>query len=441
MAQAHRTADHSLWFNQANFQESPGEGLLNVLTALSAGQEIALLLGGAQTRWARFAGGQFALRAADAATRQAWDAIAPGTWVAVSLVLAGATPAPLVGQGAAAEEAQAPPTASPVLSLQPAPQGEADERPGRLFDTYLFIDWSATNGRATAPAADQVWLCEMAAGAAPAEQWFPGRRECVAHVEARLLQHVAAGRRVLVGFDFAYGYPRGFADAAGLPTPSGKWLAVWAALSALLRDEENRSNRFDVASALNAMITTAGAPPGPFWNTPTPGAVLTATSPAFPFVARNGVTLSAWRATEERLRQAGMQPQSAFKLFTRGSVGSQALTGIPVVHHLRRHPLLAGVSLVWPFEIGFTAELAPGRRPFVLHAEIWPGVVQQMAEQLIAADPLLIKDQAQVRAMCLWADGHDATGTLAPFFSAPADLSWSAVERCICEEGWVLGTV
>lgn len=37
----------------------------------------------------------------------------------------------------------------------------------------------------------------------------PTRSEAVAHVRDRLLDHVAHRRRVLVGFDFPYGYPAG----------------------------------------------------------------------------------------------------------------------------------------------------------------------------------------------------------------------------------------
>ncbi len=314
---------------------------------------------------------------------------------------------------------------------------------GRLFDAYLFIDWSATNGRTTSPGADQLWLGELLSGSAPTEQWFPSRRDCADDVEERLLLHIMSGRRVLLGFDFSYGYPGGFVDAAGLPAPAGKWRAVWTALSALLsEDAQNRSNRFEVAAALNAMMTPtgSGASPGPFWNTPAPGPMLAATSPGFPYATRNGLSLSAWRLVEERLRQAGRKPHSAFKLFTRGSVGSQALTGIPVVHRLRHHPLLRDLSLVWPFETGFTLAPAFGRRPLVLHTEVWPGVVEQQVKALMAADPQLITDQAQMRALCLWADANDGAGTLGQFFGQPAGISVGNLDRCVNDEGWILGT-
>lgn len=265
MAQVHRTRDPNIWFNPANYQEAPGEGTLAALLALQAGQTITLLLNGVQTLWARFAGGALALKVADAVARQTWDGIAPGTWVPLVIVQGGAVGLAPVGGHA----------------------GASQQCPDRLFDVYIFIDWSATNERSNAPGTDQLWLGELLVGAQPTEEWFPTRWDCACDVEKRLLQHVKCGRRVLVGFDFPYGYPSGFSDAAGLPAPSGKWLAVWAALSALLSDDEqNRSNRFNIAGALNAMMTPHGqaAASGPFWNTPTPLPMLTANSPGFPYV-------------------------------------------------------------------------------------------------------------------------------------------------------------
>jgi hypothetical protein len=444
MAEAHRTPDHSLWFNPANFREAPEGGVLTALTTLSGGQTVSLLLNGKRTLWARFANGSPAMRAADAVARQTWDAIPVGSWVTVILAAGpeNVLPPP-TGQPTVLPTRHPPLAQGAIASVRAVAAGPFERQCERLFDAYLFVDWSATNRRAAGPGPDQLWLGELEAGNQPTEAWFASRRDCAGHVEQRLLYHVAAEHRVLVGFDFAYGYPVGFVDAAGIPARAGKWKAVWTVLSALLSDDEqNRSNRFEVAAALNAMITPpgAGVPPGPFWNTPAPAPMLTANSPLFPFTARNGVNLAAWRIVEQRLQQAGMHPHSVFKLFTAGSVGSQVLTGIPVLHRIRQHPLLRELSLVWPFETGFSDLAVRGRRPFVLHAEIWPGVVQQRADALIAADPQLIKDKAQVRAMCLWAEELDVGGQLGQNFSTPSEMPLSEQERCVNEEGWILGS-
>jgi hypothetical protein len=75
----------------------------------------------------------------------------------------------------------------------------------------------------------------------------------------------------------------------------------------------------------------------------------------------------------------------------------------------------------------------------VVHAEIWPGVVGPETERLLLADPTLIRDQAQVRAMVEWAASHDAGGSLARQFDVPANLGYTERLRCEREEGWILG--
>ena len=60
--------------------------------------------------------------------------------------------------------------------------------------------------------------------------------------------------------------------------------------------------------------------------------------------------------------------QSVWKLYGAGSIGSQALLGIPRVASLRDDPALAEVSAVWPFEPTDAARIA--------HVEIWPELVK-----------------------------------------------------------------
>ena|SRR5208283_5692792 len=106
---------------------------------------------------------------------------------------------------------------------------------------------------------------------------------------------------------------------------------------------------------------------------------------------------------------------------------------------VRHHAHLSRCSQVWPFETGFTATPAPPRGAFVLHAEIWPGVVADQTKQLLTADPSLIRDQAQVRALCQWAEALDDAGKLGEFFDQPLGLTAQQIQRCFQEEGWVLG--
>ena len=134
-----------------------------------------------------------------------------------------------------------------------------------------------------------------------------------------------------MGFDFAFGYP---ADA-GLP--AGR--ALCARLDGLIRDEpDGANNRFEVAGILNREIQAAfgGGFDGPFWGHPAGHAYphLSPTRPR-PFPPR----ISDGRLVERRL--AARRIQSPWKLFTRASVGSQTLVGLPAVHRLLTDPALA----------------------------------------------------------------------------------------------------
>jgi hypothetical protein len=290
------------------------------------------------------------------------------------------------------------------------------------FDAYLMIDW--TGGAAMGPprpAGDNVWVGERWDGGA-CQRYFRTRAAATGHVRDRLAAHVLAGARVLVGFDFPYAYPRGLADALGLT--GAPWRAIWDLLGREVADDSaNANNRFAVADAINRTV----AAPGPFWGCP-PSAATPALTPtvkgvfAFPVagLARLRAPVAAMPGVQE-----------TWKLLGAGSVGSQALLGIPRVRALRDDPGLAAVSRVWPVETGLTDRPSPDAGPFVLHAEIWPGIV--------AVPPdAPIRDEAQVRLMCEWAERRDHDGTLGALF-APA-LDADTETAVVAEEGWILGT-
>jgi hypothetical protein len=309
-----------------------------------------------------------------------------------------------------------------------------------LFDAYLFIDWSAENRRhPQQPTADTVWTGEyVPALQHRVETYHRTRHTAFTHILAFTSQHVNAGRRVLLGFDFPYGYPAGFALALGIGNGPMAWSQLWTDLAGRIQDSAtNISNRFVVASDLNALVSPAGF--GPFWGCPAARATanLGTHSPGFPFQGMNGTVLHRLRIPESRLPGT----QETWKLYGAGSVGSQALVGIPYVHQLRHHAQLQHCSKVWPFETQFTNAPAPAAGPFILHAEIWPGVVRQQTQTLLAANQQLIPDQAQVRAMCDWASGQDVQGTLGQYFAIPHGLTPVQIQVCTEQEGWVLGAV
>jgi precorrin-8X/cobalt-precorrin-8 methylmutase len=305
-----------------------------------------------------------------------------------------------------------------------------------LFDAYMFIDWSSKNSLSPAkPSSDAIWVGELVGPGDPDATYWRGRQVVSAHVRERLIAHVAEGRRVLVGFDFPYGYPAGLASSLGSSVPK-PWRANWDLLAhEIADDEKNGSNRFAAAGLLNQRL---GGGPGPFWGRPSavdaPG--LSATKKGlftFPFPTSAG-ELARLRRTE--LAIGGVQ--ETWKLNGAGCVGSQALVGIPRVRALRDDPALADVSAVWPFETGFTTQPVPRLGPWVLHAEIWPGIIPSTQVREEMAHSGLIKDEAQVRLMCGWARAADLDGTLGAYFDSTG-LDASDVRAAVDEEGWILG--
>lgn len=263
----------------------------------------------------------------------------------------------------------------------------------RLFDVYIAADWSSRNKPSPAkPTEDAIWVGEkLAAGVfdptVVEETYFRTRLNCISYLRNRLLHHTDQRRRVFIGFDFAYGYPVGFATALGL-TGDVPWRGVWDELARLIVDEEdNTNNRFEVAAELNARC---GEPtPGPFWGCPSGRELptLRMRSPGYPYEVWSGLALNRLRQVDRRQRGA----QETWKLFGAGSVGGQSLVGIPAVCRLRDDEALKGYSRVWPFETGFTLLPTPEEGPFVLHVEIFPGNVPDLLDTEI-----LIRDQAQV---------------------------------------------
>jgi precorrin-8X/cobalt-precorrin-8 methylmutase len=304
------------------------------------------------------------------------------------------------------------------------------------FDAWLFLDWSANStpkiGR------DSIWIGEAVRIGARTMLRPPinpaTRAEASEAIAARLASHVAARRRVLIGCDFAYGYPSGFAAALGLRGPDPPWRRTWRALASRITDApDNANNRWQVAIDLNRRL---GGPAGPFWACPAASATreLCIGKGRFPHVTRAGKPLAEYRIVDLRLRASKRTVQSVWKLFTTGSVGSQSLLGIPRLQALTRHPRLAPWSRVWPLETGFTDRITPETGPCIVHAEVWPRIIPD------DGDPAMVLDARQVSALARHFADLDSHGKLAPLFDRPPDLTDAEIETICREECWVLGT-
>jgi len=299
-----------------------------------------------------------------------------------------------------------------------------------LFDHFLIVDWSAKSAPSPArPSRDAIWVAEGRAGQKRiSTRYLRTRYQCVDFLRRRLRRNVKRGRRTLLGMDVIYAYPEGLAKALRLKEKPG-WKAIWKLWRELIKDDaKNRNNRFLVGAELNRRIK---APLGPFWGVPTgQSGIFLGPKKDFGYpVVTKRANLAERRRVEARC--PGMQP--TWKLAYTGSVGSQGLMGIPYLHDLRfGDEQLAPHSKVWPFETDFTAEPLGGADDLILHAEIWPSLVDRPKRDKIP-------DREQVRYYLRWLLEHQAAGTLGELFNLPEGLTPKDHKRCVREEGWVLG--
>lgn len=247
------------------------------------------------------------------------------------------------------------------------------------------------------------------------------------YLRQRLLALAKEGKRVLVGWDFSFSYPKGLGKALKL----GKkltWKNIWKEIHELVEDDENnRNNRFAIGAELNRRISRGS---GPFWGVPAgqSGIFLGAKKDfRYPVITRNAV-LKERRLVENRVPK--MQP--AWKLAYVGSVGSQTLLGLPRLYQLRfLEKTLQSCSLIWPFETDFDRTL-PAEGACIIHAEIYPSMLSFNAEDDIP-------DRAQVRAYIGWLQAGQSAGWLSNWLAEPEGLSAKERKRVVRHEGWVLG--
>lgn len=282
----------------------------------------------------------------------------------------------------------------------------------RTFDAFLIIDWSAAVRPKTG--ADSIWLHALGAGT-PASINLPTRAEAMARLESRLERLAGRGQRILVGFDFAFGYPAGFAHALGLK--GEPWRATWQLLAREIEDDaRNQNNRFAVAADLNRRVTGGR---GPFWGCP-PAAASPFLGPRQ--VDADGAGLEALRECD---RRSPVRAQSPFKLYTTGAVGSQSLTGIARLARLRFQSKIGKQCRVWPFETGWQA---PADAP-VVFVEAFPSLLP------VSPRNGEVRDEAQVRTLAYWLRAQDRAGELTALFRGPGAAHKTAQR----EEGWILG--
>jgi molybdopterin molybdotransferase len=274
------------------------------------------------------------------------------------------------------------------------------------FDTVVMVDWSAAARAPRMPRPDTIFAAVARDGETAPAAYLGHRLAAETWLTGLFAAERAAGRRVLAGFDFPFGYPRGFARALiGGPDP----LALWDLLEARIEDAPTRNNRFEVAGAINARFPGIG----PFWGNGTARDIAHLPRKGR---ARTETGFPERRAVEDRHRGAF----TLWQLSGAGSVGSQTLMGLPVLARMRRR---FGADLsVWPFQ--------PPDAGIVL-AEVWPSLLAPAVAAEMAAIGG-IKDARQVEFLARAVSG------LAP--KVLAEMMDVAGEPRSAEEGWILGS-
>ena len=271
------------------------------------------------------------------------------------------------------------------------------------FDTIAVVDWSGGNDTGPKPRKDAIWLGVVRKGETEKPLYLRNRAVAETALVALIAQEQAAGRRLLIGFDFPFAYPRGFAQALiGQADP----LALWDWLEARITDEKTANNRFDLAAEINRSLGGKG----PFWGN--------ALGRDIVGLGRTKKEYSAAPFPEKRrVETLATGSFSCWQLAGAGAVGSQVLMGLPVLSRLRRR--LADDLAVWPFESSQKSNAA------VVLAEIWPSMISGAVRQAQADGG--IRDAHQVRLLAV-ALSQVVPDKLRQMMAVETD-----------EEGWILG--
>jgi precorrin-8X/cobalt-precorrin-8 methylmutase len=318
--------------------------------------------------------------------------------------------------------------------VAPAP---APGAPG-LFDLLVMVDWSAKDG--TTWGRDSTWLA-VGDGTLRAPILTcntvtrSGLDDAVRKALDVALEH---DLRVLLGYDFAFGYPEGFANVVkkyltGGSGAGGTWRDVWCWLEASVIDRtSNVTNRFNVADTFNRSLKTAF-----FWGRPPSLTGLPALPSQKPTASSCPAGMGLNPLGDRRATELAMA-KSVWQLFGAGSVGSQTLTGVPYLERLHSHcNRFQQTLVVWPQETGFRPDpLARFCDARFLLVEIWPSL-------LVPAKHLgskMVADEWQVAWMVELCRAQQAAGGLPLWFDPPRlKVMPRARAAAMNEEGWILG--
>lgn len=266
------------------------------------------------------------------------------------------------------------------------------------WQSFAIVDWSGGRDTGPTPKKDAIWIAAVIAGEEREPVYFRNRAEALGWLSGLIVAERNARRRLMIGFDFPFGYPSGFGKRL---TGSEDPLEVWAWLRQRLVDRPGRNNRFALAGKINARFPGTG----PFWFNGEKDDIAN--------LPRKGSERTGHGQRERReVEELAPGTFSPWQMGGAGAVGSQAMTGMAGLDVLLER--FRGDVSVWPFE--------PLDRSVAL-VEVWPSLV----DDVVRDEGDEIRDRAQVRVMARALAGL-TEDDLAAMLDVPPN-----------DEGWILG--
>lgn len=298
--------------------------------------------------------------------------------------------------------------------------GLPTRKPTAVFDRVMMVDWSSTAKPTSAfKREDALWLAEAGRHARLPDH-HQTRHALFEDLCARISSALDTGQKTLIGFDFAFGYPAGFAAALGTDR-AGLWAQLDTGFGPDLRND----------GAKGAVVSTWCDRLGPsrFW--------VVKEGATFP-----GVPGSKGRGPEPRFDLnracetkglAATGAQTVFRLTGPGSVGAQSLVGIPYLARLKAR--FGQALAIWPFDSGWGVPDAQ-----IVVAEIYPSLLKPVYRQDAGHRAPWAFDAMQVDLLAEAFTKADQAGALRGMFDRPTCVTADQARISVTEEGWILGS-
>lgn len=284
------------------------------------------------------------------------------------------------------------------------------------FDTYVAIDWSGAGGQYDGIA---VAICQAGSSAPRLIRPRGGVRWTRSEVAEWISDRLKGNQRLLIGLDFAFGFPFEEANVGYLG---------------------GRLNQVDSVFALWKWIDEASCADPDF------GCRAFTNDPRFaPLFWKSGQRPETWRPRKRRTELAcatatQTQPETVFKLIGSKQVGKASISGIRVLHHIRIRS--EGAVSFWPFEKlsnSAIAEIYP-----TLFRKLATGSVKKLsARDLNTALPTFGSQKMPATRANLSDHETDALISAAGLRSIASNpKTWSFPELTsdrVKREGWIIG--